>query len=198
MGIAIIVGVPGVGKTTVLNGAVKRLSEKYSIKLVNYGDVMLDIARSEGLVNNRDEMRLLSIEDQLRLQRDAAAKISREAEEADLLILDTHLFIKTPRGRWPGLSENNLPYLKGVKQLILVEADPKDIVSRRERDKSRRRSDYGGAEEVAEDQKYNRLMAANISIRYGCPVYILRNEEGDVETAIEELYKLLSSVISEG
>jgi len=198
MGIAIIVGVPGVGKTTVLNGAVKLLSEEYNIKLVNYGDVMLEIARRDGLVNNRDEMRLLSIEEQLRLQRDAAAKISRDAEEVDLLILDTHLFIKTPRGRWPGLSENNLPYLKGVKQLILVEADPKDIVSRRERDKSRRRSDYGGTEEVEEDQTYNRLMAANISIRYGCPVYILRNEEGDVETAIGELYNLLKSVVSEG
>ncbi len=197
MSIAIVVGVPGVGKTTLLNNAVSLLSDK-DVVLVNYGDVMLELAKKLGLVENRDEMRRLSIDDQLMLQREAAKAISEKAMKHDLLILDTHLFIKTPRGRWPGMSENNLPYLKGVKQLILIEADPKDIVDRRSRDKDRKRSDYGGEEEIREDQIYNRMMASNISIRYGCPVYIVENREGEVEKASRELAELLEKIIAEG
>lgn len=194
--IAIVVGVPGVGKTTVISKAVEKLEELgYGAEIINYGDVMLKKALELGLVENRDEMRKLPVTKQLYLQRIAAEWISKRSEEVDLILLDTHLFIRTPRGRWPGISENNIPYLKGVVQLILIEADPNDISRRRMRDKSRVRSDYGSIEEINSDQLYNRYMSTAISIRYGCPVYILRNEENKVDVAVEELVKVLERVI---
>ncbi len=196
--IAIVVGVPGVGKTTVISKAVERLGDLgYSAEIINYGDIMLKKALELGLVENRDEMRKLPVTKQLYLQRVAAEWISKRSEEVDLILLDTHLFIRTPRGRWPGISENNIPYLKGVVQLVLIEADPEDISKRRMRDKSRVRSDYGSVSEIEADQLYNRYMSTSISIRYGCPVYILKNEEGRVDKAVDELVKVLERVITD-
>ncbi len=196
--IAIVVGVPGVGKTTVISKAVERLGDLgYSAEIINYGDIMLKKALELGLVENRDEMRKLPVTKQLYLQRVAAEWISKRSEEVDLILLDTHLFIRTPRGRWPGISENNIPYLKGVVQLVLIEADPEDISKRRMRDKSRVRSDYGSVSEIEADQLYNRYMSTSISIRYGCPVYILKNEEGRVDEAVDELVKVLERVITD-
>ncbi len=196
--IAIVVGVPGVGKTTVISRVVDRLGALgYNAEIINYGDIMLKKALELGLVENRDEMRKLPVTKQLYLQRVAAEWISKRSEEVDLILLDTHLFIRTPRGRWPGISENNIPYLKGVVQLVLIEADPEDISRRRMRDKSRIRSDYGSVSEIEADQLYNRYMSTSISIRYGCPVYILKNEEGKVDEAVEELVKVLERVITD-
>ena len=198
--IAIIVGVPGVGKTTVLNEASKRLKSKgYNVEIVNYGDVMLRKALELKLVENRDEMRKLPVSQQLYLQRVAAEWISKRSEEVDLILLDTHLFIKTKRGRWPGISENNMPYLKSVKQLVLIEADPRDISRRRIKDKTRIRSDYGmDIKDIEEDQRYNRYFSTSISIRYGCPVYILENRENMIDEAVDELSKVLEQVIMDG
>ncbi len=197
--IAIVVGVPGVGKTTVLTKTVEKLkSMGYNVEIVNYGDVMLKKALELKLVNNRDEMRKLPVSKQLYLQRVAAEWISLRSKEVDLILLDTHLFIRTPRGRWPGISENNMPYLKTVKQLVLIEADPKDISKRRVKDTTRMRSDYGMEEkEIDEDQRYNRYFSTTISIRYGCPVYILRNEENMLDKAVEELAYVLKRVITD-
>ena len=195
--ITIVVGVPGVGKTTVISKAVEKLIQKgYDAEIINYGDVMLERALELGLVENRDEMRKLPVTKQLYLQRVAAEWISKRSEEIDLLLLDTHLFIRTPRGRWPGISENNIPYLRGVVQLILIEADPKDISRRRMKDTTRIRSDYGSVEEeIMQDQMYNRYMSSAISVKYGCPVYILRNEENMVDEAVNELVNVLENVI---
>ncbi|HIE37014.1 TPA: adenylate kinase [Candidatus Geothermarchaeota archaeon] len=194
--IAIVVGVPGVGKTTIISKAIEKLRNLgYQAEIINYGDVMLMKAVELGYVKNRDEMRKLPITKQLYLQRVAAEWISKKSEEVDLILLDTHLFIRTPRGRWPGLSENNIPYLKGIVQLILIEADPHDISFRRQRDKTRIRSDYGDVKEIDEDQIFNRYLSASISIKYGCPVYILVNEEGKIPEVVEKLVKVLENII---
>ncbi|RLG62950.1 adenylate kinase, partial [Candidatus Geothermarchaeota archaeon] len=71
--IIVIVGIPGVGKTSVINYAVDKLAkEGYSSIVVNYGTVMLEEAMKKGLVNNRDEIRRLDVEKQMELQRMAA------------------------------------------------------------------------------------------------------------------------------
>ena len=56
----IITGVPGVGKTTVINEALAKLkSEGVEYQPINFGSFMFEVAKSEGLVENRDQMRTL-------------------------------------------------------------------------------------------------------------------------------------------
>ncbi|MCG7854715.1 MAG: AAA family ATPase, partial [Methanoregulaceae archaeon] len=69
----IITGVPGVGKTTVVTGALKGLeSEGVSYRILNFGTYMFDVAQKEGIVRDRDEMRKLDKDIQKRLQKLAA------------------------------------------------------------------------------------------------------------------------------
>ncbi|HEW93130.1 adenylate kinase [Candidatus Geothermarchaeota archaeon] len=196
--IIVIVGIPGVGKTSVINYAVDKLAkEGYSSIVVNYGTVMLEEAMKKGLVNNRDEIRRLDVEKQMELQRMAAERINELSKKYDVLILDTHLFIKTKRGRWPGLNNNNLPYLPNIRQIILIEAEPEEIYSRRMRDQNRYRADYGGLNEIKEDLTYNRAFSASVSVLTNSPIYIINNKEGGLEAAGEELYNIIKEVISE-
>ena len=55
MPVVIITGVPGVGKSTVIDAAQK--AKGY--KVVVYGTEMVNVARAKGLVKDRDEMRRL-------------------------------------------------------------------------------------------------------------------------------------------
>ena len=72
----VIVGIPGVGKSTVVAKVVELLGEKgLSTKVVNYGSVMMQQATKLYNVSSRDEMRKLSVETQRNLQVYAAAEI---------------------------------------------------------------------------------------------------------------------------
>jgi Archaeal adenylate kinase len=60
----VVTGVPGVGKSTVMNG----VCEKLNYRIMNFGDVMLEKGKEFG-VKNRDEIRKLPLEKQRELQR---------------------------------------------------------------------------------------------------------------------------------
>ena len=63
---AVVVGIPGVGKTTVITRAAEVLNKKRKTTIVVFGTVMFEEAKKIGL-KSRDEMRKMSIEDQRRL-----------------------------------------------------------------------------------------------------------------------------------
>jgi adenylate kinase len=195
-GVVIVSGLPGVGKTTVLNIAVDKLSkEGIRVGIVNYGTIMLDAALESGLVKHRDEIRKLKVADQLKLQRLAAMRIKEVSKEYDLLLVDTHLFIYTPRGRWPGLSVNNLGDLD-VKQIIVVEAEASEIAERRLVDKSRIR-EYIDIDSINEDLSYNRYLAAALSVYTSSPVVFVSNLNNKAEEAAEDIYNVLRRLVDE-
>ena len=91
----IITGVPGVGKTTVINEALAKLkNEGVEYQPINFGSFMFEVAKSEGLVENRDQMRTLERADQKRLQQRAAQAIAKIPGN---VMIDTHASVKTPR-----------------------------------------------------------------------------------------------------
>ena len=97
MGVIVVTGIPGVGKTTVM----KKAAEGMDIKFVTFGTVMVEIAEETGLVKDRDDMRKLTLEQQKNLQINSAEKIANMGN----VILDTHCTVKTPKGYMPGLPE---------------------------------------------------------------------------------------------
>ena len=200
--VAITVGVPGVGKSTVIDLSVKILSSKgLKAVVLNYGDYMFKRLSLIGAVRNRDEIRSLPIRIQVENQAEAARMMIRDASEElqgskGLLIVDTHLLIRTPSGYWPGLPLHVAQELK-PDAIILIEASPEEILSRQARDKTRVRKDYADLAIIEEMMRMNRIEALIVASFTGAAVSIIYNREGEAEKAAQELASILESLIAE-
>ena len=186
----VIVGIPGVGKTTVTRLMMQKAEEKgIKIRLVNFGDFMFEEAKARSLVSHRDEMRKLPLRVQYELQLHAARSIARLTEEAeeDVLVVDTHALIHTSSGYWSGLPLHVAEMLK-PDMIAVIEADPAEIAARRLKDASIRvRADEKSVEEIREFMYMARIAAIVAGMFTGASVPIILNREGEAEKASEEL-----------
>ena len=181
MGVIVVTGIPGVGKTTVMKNA----AEGMDIKFVTFGSVMIDIATEEGLVKDRDQMRTLTLEQQKELQIKTAEKVANMGN----VIVDTHCSVKTPQGYMPGLPEWVIRKLK-PNSIVVVEADPEEIFNRRAKDTTRNR-DPDTKEQIAEHQFVNRAAAMTIATITGATVKIVYNHDNAIEEAVKQASPVL-------
>lgn len=174
-------GIPGVGKSTVMEAAAKA----HGLKVVVYGTIMLETAQAKGLVRSRDEMRRLAPDVQKGIQRDAALRIAGMGT----VVVDTHCSIRTPAGFLPGLPAWVLEALR-PSAIVLVEADPSEILARRQGDASRAR-DADTLESIAEHQEYNRRFAAAYATLTGATVHTIHNRPGQIDDAVRQMGPVL-------
>ena len=183
MAMTIVLGVPGAGKSTVLSA----LKGKEGFALVNYGDLMFEIASGKKYVAHRDDLRKLSPATQKQVQAevgDALAKMKGN------VILDTHCSIATPKGYLPGLPFFLLGKLQ-VSQLVLITAPVKDIMERRSADRTRVR-DAESAESLQQHHDMNLALLASYAAFCGAPAKIIVNSQGKAEEAKGALLALLA------
>jgi adenylate kinase len=162
MGIIVVTGIPGVGKTTVM----KKAAEGIDIEFITFGTVMIDIAKELNLVKDRDEMRKLTLNQQKKLQIKTAERVSKMKN----VIVDTHCTIKTSKGYLPGLPEWVIKKLK-PDAILLVEASPEDKIN--------------------EHQHMNRAVAMAYSAITGATVKIINNHDDAIDEAIVEAKPVL-------
>ena len=163
MGASIIAGIPGVGKSTVL----EELSKIANFKIVNFGTLMLE---KSGL-KDRDEMRKLEVEKQKELQRMAAIEI----KEMGKVLVDTHYAVKTPHGYLPGVPPWVMELIN-IDHIIVIESNERDIINRRNKDITRQR-DAETIEDVREHQMVNRSIACTLALVKGATITMLKNDE---------------------
>lgn len=177
-------GIPGVGKTTV----VQKLASRYrGAKLENFGSVMLERGIALKWIRHRDELRKLPVEKQKKLQKLAATKIARMKEK--VVLVDTHLFIRTNEGFWPGLPFEVVRAMRPT-HLILVEATPDEIVTRRSADKSRYRDELT-KDDMAEELQLARSFLAVSSTLTGAPMLVISNADGKADKVASTIAKML-------
>ena len=181
MGVIVVTGIPGVGKTTVMQKA----AEGMDLEFVTFGTVMIDIAKEKGLVKDRDEMRKLSLDQQKKLQIQTAEKVANMKN----VIVDTHCTVKTPKGYMPGLPEWVVKKLKPIA-IVVVEADPEEIYNRRANDETRDR-DPDSIEKIAEHQQINRAAAMAYAALSGATVKIVFNHDNAIDEAVKEATPVL-------
>ncbi len=180
-GVIVVTGIPGVGKTTVM----KQAAEGIDIQFVTFGSVMIEIAKELGLVQNRDDMRKLTLEQQKDLQIKTAEKVSAMGD----VIVDTHCTVKTPQGYMPGLPEWVIKKLN-PKAIVIVEADPEEIFNRRASDTTRNR-DPDTKEQIAEHQGINRAAAMSYATLTGATVKIVFNHDNAIKEAVKQATPVL-------
>jgi adenylate kinase len=183
----IIVGIPGVGKSTIISNAIEILQNiGTTSRTVVFGTVMFEEAKKLG-INDRDQLRKLSIEVQQKLQAMTADYISSLNES--IVVVDTHLFIKTPSGYYPGLPMNLILKIN-PDRLILVTADSEEVLRRRKKDNTRTR-DTITDEEIKRDLDVSLSMISCLSILTGAPFEIIYNHDNRMDSATSLMVELL-------
>jgi adenylate kinase len=187
--ITIVVGIPGVGKTTVITKTNDILLQSgYKTTVVVFGSVMLSEAKKMG-IGDRDQIRKLSLSGQQNLQNLAADYIC--SVKQDLVIVDTHLFIRTSSGFLPGIPQNVIQKLK-PRNLILITATPEEILARRAKDESRNR-DMVSIEEIKKELGLSISMISTISILGGSAFEIVDNHQGSSEDTASFIARILTN-----
>lgn len=183
----IIVGVPGVGKSTIISNATTTLEKKgTSVSTVVFGSVMFEEAKKLG-INDRDQIRKQTIDVQQRLQNMSADHISSLNDS--IVVVDTHLFIKTQSGYYPGLPMSLILKLN-PERLILVTANSEEILNRRKNDSTRTR-DLISDDEIKRDIEVSLSMISSLSILTGAPFEIIYNHDNMIDFATSLLVELL-------
>ena len=185
-GTIIVAGIPGVGKTTVLQELDNVAQEKrVPLKIINFGNVMNELFKKSGKTIHRDHMRRQDIVLQSRIQQQAARIISKTSGKS-ALVVDTHMFVKTIDGIWPGTPRKVLEALD-PSMIILIEADAEEIARRRSTDATRYR-DGGNVDDAKADLQWSRYMASANAVLAGVPIQIVHNRDGQQrQTAIDLL-----------
>jgi adenylate kinase len=184
----VVVGIPGVGKTTVISRTAEILNQRGTqTAVVVFGTMMFEEARKLG-INNRDAMRRESIEVQRHMQDLAARRIADLKD--NIVIVDTHLFINTNEGYYPGLPLHLLEVIKPTN-IVMVAAHPEEIVNRRRIDETRNR-DIESVEDIQYQLDISKVMVATCSVLTGCPFIIIMNSNNKIDETASNIVKALS------
>tara|TARA_B110000014_G_C19956465_1_gene494968 strand:- start:277 stop:864 length:588 start_codon:yes stop_codon:yes gene_type:complete len=183
----VIVGIPGVGKTSLVATIVKKLLDRNIAVSVNgYGTMMLDEAKNIG-VKDRDELRRLAVEKQKELQKTTAEKISNLTD--DIIFIDTHAFISTNAGFYPGLPNHVIQIIQPT-HFIAISARPEEIYNRRMKDETRNR-DKISIESIKKELAIQDSMLSTCSVLSGSPMKVILNNEGKIEEAANNVIKAI-------
>ena len=176
-------GIPGVGKTTLLSKIVEIIkSHDKSVNVLSFGTLMFEIAKENGL-KERDDLRKLPLKEQQNLQKVVAEKIATLTDE--IVIIDTHAFINSPEGYYPGLPEHVLKIIKPTN-FVSVSAKPEEIYNRRMKDDTRNR-DKITLITIKKELEYQTGMISACAVITGSPVRHILNDEGKVDEAVDKI-----------
>ena len=183
----VIVGIPGVGKTSLVTKVVELIKAKNKTASVHsYGTVMLELAKDFG-VKDRDELRTLPVEKQKELQRLAAEKLASLND--DVIFVDTHAFISTKAGFYPGLPNHVIQIIEPTN-FIAITASPDEIHNRRVKDDTRNR-DTISIEEIKKELAVQDAMLSSCSVLSGSPMKVIFNHEGNIEEAANNVIETI-------
>lgn len=183
----VMVGIPGVGKTSLLKRVVELLTEqKKSVSVVSFGTLMFDVAKDNG-VSDRDDLRKLPVSEQQKLQKIAAEKISAMTDQ--VVIVDTHAFINSVEGYYPGLPEHVLKIINPTN-FVSVSAQPEEIYSRRIKDFTRNRDKITLAN-VKKELDFQSGIISACAVICGAPIKYVLNSEGKIDEAANKIINSL-------
>ena len=189
--IIIVVGVPGVGKTSVINEAKKYL--KYEFKVVNTGDIIFELAKEKYNINNRDEIRKkLTFEQQKEIQKEAIKRI-KEMEKENDIILDTHLIIESYEGYIPGMLREYAEILRPDGIAVII-SDPDKIFVRRLKDIQIRGRDIENLKRIEIQQNLTIYFTTIFMFEYSTIIEVINNEEGLLEESAKKFAEFLNKL----
>ncbi|MGD0510698.1 MAG: AAA family ATPase [Candidatus Micrarchaeaceae archaeon] len=176
--VVFVCGSPGAGKSSIVNGVAK--NKHY--KIVNVGTQIMKIALKKKYVKDRDELRFLSAKKVNELQVEAFKEITKMDGN---IILDTHATIEQNGRYLPGFAMSHQQHLKNLVGFVYIDALTQDISRRRKGDKTRRRENER-VELIDVQREINISIIAACSTYYDIPLYVVFNEQGELDLSVKE------------
>lgn len=174
----VVTGVPGVGKTTLCRSVSKELNYNY----VNYGDLMLEIAKSRDLASTDLQMFSLDLEIQHEIWKSAALKI----KDMEGVIVDLH-----------GVDQSSIGYIISLPIeiikpdiILIIESSKDKIFRQRNKDTKKRINDT--IESLKEHMDILRNTMVSCSAILGCNFAILKND--NFEECLIQMKNILSII----
>ncbi len=173
-----VTGVPGIGKTSLCTTVSRDLGYEY----INYGDLMLSIARSQGLAFSDSEMFSLDMDVQHEIWKDAAFKIKGK----ERVLIDLH---GVDQSQWGYIISLPVGIIK-PDIIILIESSKENILLRRKKDSKKRLIDT--IKSLKEHMEVLKTTMASYSAMFGSNFMILQND--DFEVCVESMKKVLGNI----
>ena len=177
----IVVGLAGAGKSTVLK---KFVEERSDVKIVNYGDIALNVALKNKYVEDRDKINSLSSKVHKKIQEDVVKQIG----DTPKTILDTHAILKHDPGYIAGITPALLKKVN-VEGFVFIDASSEEVLSRRQNDKTRARAMLT-KEQIDNDRLLCKALICGYVSQIGAPFYFIHNEEGKLDRSVNEMKKI--------
>lgn len=174
--LAAVVGVPGVGKTSLS----KLAAESQGYKHINYGELMLQLAEKEKIASSLYEMFSLPLDQQYEIWRSAANKIKGHKK----VVVDLHGVNPSSQGYLISLPVEVL----SPEIIVLVESSCENIIERRITDRQKNRP-LEDVAKIKEHVKILRVSMAVCSVFLGSFFTILENN--NFQSCLEELETIL-------
>jgi adenylate kinase len=175
--VVVVTGVPGVGKTTLC----MRISGTFGYEYVNYGDLMLSIARNRDLASTDFEMFSLDMKNQHEIWKSAALKI----KEKENVLVDLH-----------GVDQSLIGYIISLPVEIIkpdiifvIESLEDRILKQRNKDTKIRIVDTIGS--LKEHMSILRNTMAICSVMFDCNLVIMKNN--DLEECLNKMENILNN-----
>jgi adenylate kinase len=156
--LAAVVGVPGVGKTSLS----KLAAESGGYRHLNYGEIMLEIARKEGMASTEYEMFSLPLDQQYKIWRSAAHQINKhQIKGHERVLVDLHGVDPSYRGYLISIPLEIL----SPEIIVLVESSCENIIQRRLVDHQK----YRPREDLAQIKEHIKILRVSMAV---CSVFL--------------------------
>ena len=156
------------------------------LKNMEFLTVMMDEAEKTE-ISDRDNLRRLPVSQQKELQKQAAKKIAELTD--DVVFIDTHAFISTKEGFYPGLPNHVIEILEPT-HFIAISARPEEIYNRRMKDDTRNR-DKISIEGIKKELAVQDAMLSSCSVLSGSPMKVILNNEGKIDEAAHNVIEAI-------
>jgi adenylate kinase len=179
----LVLGTPGAGKSAVLNGL-------KGVEILNVGTEMLEVYRKESGKIERDSLKAIAVARYADVVRIRNRLFGELAKRKGTVAIDTHASVKSGNAYIPGFSPEDLKTLKGqIQAIVYIDAETKDILERRAKDKTRKR-EQDSVEVLNQHREINIALTTTYSLYLGAPLYVINNGDSLQETQ-EEVSKVI-------